>query len=323
MAATFYQAAFAALTRWYGPQRIRALTTLTLAGGLASTVFAPVTAALAGPLGWRHTYLILAATLLLVTAPLHWLALRGTWVPSTAHLIELHHRTHSASETARSKPFILLAVALTMSGFAMYAVVFGLIPLLLDRGLSPTAAALALGLGGLGQTLGRLLYIHLAKHTTAVQRTTMLVLAGGVTTTFIALTPGSIWLLMVAAMAAGAVRGNLTLLQATAVTDRWGATHYARLTAVLTAPVTIAGALAPWAGSALANQLGSYRSLFLALAGVSILATVFTHASRGTERNQRGEAQAAGIKIRHDPSHPRSKSRTDVVEERPSGTVAT
>jgi MFS family permease len=151
----------------------------------------------------------------------------------------------------------------------------------------------------------------------------MLVLAGGVTTTFIALTPGPIWLLMVAAMAAGAVRGNLTLLQATAVTDRWGATHYARLTAVLTAPVTIAGALAPWAGSALANQLGSYRSLFLALAGVSILATVFTHASRGTERNQRGEAQAAGIKIRHDPSHPRSKSRTDVVEERPSGTVAT
>jgi hypothetical protein len=41
MAATFYQPAFAALTRWYGPARIRALTTLTLAGGLASTAFAP------------------------------------------------------------------------------------------------------------------------------------------------------------------------------------------------------------------------------------------------------------------------------------------
>ena len=86
MAATFYQAAFAALTRWYGPGRVRALTTLTLAGGLASTVFAPITAALAGSVGWRHTYLILAVTLLLVALPLHWFALRGPWAsPPTEH----------------------------------------------------------------------------------------------------------------------------------------------------------------------------------------------------------------------------------------------
>ena len=55
MAAVFYQAAFAALTRWYGPRRVRALTTLTLAGGLASTLFAPVTdAAAAAPFLARH-----------------------------------------------------------------------------------------------------------------------------------------------------------------------------------------------------------------------------------------------------------------------------
>jgi len=41
MAAVFYQAAFAALTRWYGPRRVRALTALTLVAGLSSTVFAP------------------------------------------------------------------------------------------------------------------------------------------------------------------------------------------------------------------------------------------------------------------------------------------
>lgn len=51
MAATFYPPAFAALTRWYGPRRVRALTTLTLAAGFASTVFAPLTALLAGTLG--------------------------------------------------------------------------------------------------------------------------------------------------------------------------------------------------------------------------------------------------------------------------------
>jgi len=59
-AATLYPPAFAALTGWYpSTERIRALTTLTLVAGLASTVFAPLTAALLQALSWRTTYLVL------------------------------------------------------------------------------------------------------------------------------------------------------------------------------------------------------------------------------------------------------------------------
>ena len=87
-------------------------------------------------------------------------------------------------------------------------------------------------------------------------------------------------------MAAGTVRGNLTLLQATAVTDRWGTRDYGRLTATLSAPVTIAGALAPWAGSALAGLLGNSSSVFVTLSAISVTATAFAYASgrRGTPR---------------------------------------
>lgn len=49
MAATFYQPAFAALTRWWGSDRIRALTIVTLAGDLAFTTFAPLTATRRAP----------------------------------------------------------------------------------------------------------------------------------------------------------------------------------------------------------------------------------------------------------------------------------
>jgi hypothetical protein len=52
MAATFYQPAFAALTPWWAPDHVRALTIVTLAGGLASTEFAPLTAVLADHLSW-------------------------------------------------------------------------------------------------------------------------------------------------------------------------------------------------------------------------------------------------------------------------------
>nr|WP_234473638.1 MULTISPECIES: hypothetical protein [unclassified Streptomyces] len=61
-----------------GPDHIRALTIVTLTGGLASTVFALLTAALAEHLSWRHTYLVFA-DVLAVTIPAHALALRAPW----------------------------------------------------------------------------------------------------------------------------------------------------------------------------------------------------------------------------------------------------
>ncbi len=93
MAATFYPPAFAALTRWWGPDRIRALTIVTLAGGLASTVFAPLTALLAEHLSWRATYAVLAVVLAVVTIPAHALALRAPWPPA-AHPRPRDGRTH-------------------------------------------------------------------------------------------------------------------------------------------------------------------------------------------------------------------------------------
>lgn len=73
---------------------------------------------------------------------------------------------------------------------------------------------------------------------------------------------------------AGMVRGNLTLLQATALTDRWGATHYGRLSGLLAAPATAAAALAPFVGTVLAAPLGGYGPLFFLLATVSVAAAL-------------------------------------------------
>ncbi|MER5385573.1 MFS transporter [Streptomyces sp. NPDC002688] len=274
MAATFYQPAFAALTRWWGPDRIRALTIVTLAGGLASTVFAPITALLADHLGWRTTYVVLALVLAAVTIPAHALALRTPWPPAPP-------TTTAPSRTpiASSRPFLLLALAFTCSGFAMYAVVFGMVPLMIERGADPATAAWALGLGGAGQTLGRTLYATLSRTTSATARTATLIAAGGATTAALALVHGPIPLLILLAVLAGVVRGNLTLLQATAISDRWGTSHYGRLSGLLSAPATVAAALAPWAGAALAGSLGGYDGLFVALAALSAAAAALALAS--------------------------------------------
>ncbi|MFK0258591.1 MFS transporter [Streptomyces sp. NPDC090445] len=266
MAATFYPPAFAALTRWWAPDHIRALTIVTLAGGLASTVFAPLTAVLADHYSWRTTYAVLAAILAALTIPAHALALRAPWPPAPEGL---HHPAAGPDPAVRSRAFWMLAATFALSAFAMYAAVITLVPLFLERGYTTTQAAWALGLGGAGQTLGRTLYATLARYTGTITRTATLVGLGGLTTAALAFTPSPYALLVVLSVLAGIVRGNLTLLQATAVTDRWGTAHYGRLSGLLGAPAHAAAALAPFAGALLAAPLGGYAPLFALLSAIA------------------------------------------------------
>ena len=271
MSAVFYQTAFAALTRWYGPGRVRALTTLTLVAGLSSTVFAPLTSLLLEHLSWRSTYVVLAGVLAVVTIPLHALALSPPWTPAPEH----DHRDGapaSVRSTVRSPGFLLLSAALTVTAFGLYAASLTLIPLLTGRGLSPTLAATTLGLLGAGQLLGRIGYAPLSAATTPATRAVAIVAASALALALLAAVPGPAPLLVALAVLVGAVRGAGTLLQATVVADRWGSTHYGALSGWFGAPITLATALAPWGGTALAEALGGYPAMLWLLAGLVAVA---------------------------------------------------
>ncbi|GGM92760.1 MFS transporter [Lentzea pudingi] len=273
MAGVFYAPAFAALTRWYGPRRVSALTALTLVAGLASTVFAPLTAVLDDHLGWRGTYLVLAGLVAVTTIPLHLFGLRLPW-PAVEH-----ETAHTPSAVARSKPFLVLVVAMSLAAFSVYAVVINLVPLLTGRGMTTSAAAIALGLGGIGQVLGRLGYARLAAKTSVRTRTLLILLLSALVTTLLGVVPGPALLLITGSVLAGVTRGIFTLVQATAITDRWGAVHYGQLNGLLTAPVMLTAAIAPWAGSALAAVLGGYPAVFVVLGVIGVLAAVLSTAS--------------------------------------------
>lgn len=295
MGAVLYPPAFAALTRWHGPDRVRALTVLTLAGGLASTVFAPATALLSARLDWRDSYLVLAAVLAVITVPAHWFGLRLPWPP--ADPAPSHHTRPAVADdpraVARSRPFLVLAMAFSAAGFAAFAVVIGLVPLLIEQGMDTTTAAVALGLGGAGQVAGRLGYPALARRTAVRTRTVVVLLVMAAATALLGLLTHPV-ALVAAAIGAGTARGVLTLLQATAVTDRWGSTHYGRLTGLLSAPVTVTMAVAPFSAAALAELLGSHATAFLVLAAIATAAAALIPAATPRRcRAQRAEDSTA------------------------------
>jgi MFS family permease len=265
MSATLYAPAFTAITHWARERRVQALTTVTLVAGFASTVFAPLTAVLADRFGWRPTYLILAA-ILSTTIPLHWWGLHAPW-PSPVH----HLPRPTGTRRARHFPvgFGRLLLALTLAAFALSAVVINFVPLQLEHGISTTAAAAALGVGGAGQVAGRLLYGPMLVKLDVRVRTVVTLAAASVTILLLALIHEPLAVIVAVSFAAGTARGVFTLLQATAVSERWGTAGYGWRTAVITGCTATAAALSPWIGNLIASWTGSYGRAFVLFAILS------------------------------------------------------
>ncbi len=164
---------------------------------------------------------------------------------------------------------------MSLGAFATFAVVFATVPLMLERGLDTRTAAIALGLGGLGQVLGRLGYGRLhAWAPNAAWRGAGVLAAAAVSIAAFSAVPGPAGLLLALGLLVGASRGLFTLLQATAVSDRWGASSYGRLNGLLGAPTLMAAAAAPWAVSALAEVMGSDSRVVALLAATVAVAAV-------------------------------------------------
>ncbi|BBG05825.1 MULTISPECIES: MFS transporter [Pseudonocardia] len=274
-AAVLYPPAFAVITRWYGTRRVGPLTTLTLVGGLASTVFAPLVAYLVDQFGWRVSYLLIAGILAVTTVPLHALFLNGRWTATLASRPE-GNPTAAIRTVTRSRQFITLQITMAIATFTLFAVTINIIPMFLERGMSYGTAALALGLIGAGQVVGRVGYPQFARVTSAKTRTGVIFGAGAAGLWALALLPGPVWLLIAVAVLAGAVRGCHTLLQATAVSDRWGTQNFGTINGVFTAPMTFVGAFAPVAGPAVAGLLNGYPMMAAVMALLLTGAAVLT-----------------------------------------------
>jgi MFS family permease len=117
MAANLYDSAFASLGRIFGAGARRPITALTLIGGFASTVSWPATHFLIQAHGWRGTYLVYAALLALISAPLHALAL-----PRSRHETNVKSPREPDNVT-KSLPPHGLPFVLVASAFAAYAFV--------------------------------------------------------------------------------------------------------------------------------------------------------------------------------------------------------
>ncbi|HEX2190593.1 MAG TPA: MFS transporter [Longimicrobiaceae bacterium] len=294
MAAVLYEPAFAVVAAWFRRHRGRALTAVTLAAGLASTIFVPLTTWLVVERGWRSAVLWLAVLLAVLTVAPHAVLLRrrpadlglevdGAPPPETPGAAPAPEPWVPARAAVRSRSFRWLTAAFFLSTLANFAVTVHLVPLLLQRGHGLGLAGAAMAALGLAKLPGRLLLTPLAERWTTpvatiavfgVQLVGLLALAG---------LPGSagVW---VFAVLFGAGDGASTPARAGIVADLFGPREYGRISGVLALFLALARAAAP-VGASLARSAGGGYGAVLWLLGGALAAAglAMRRADRGAE----------------------------------------
>ncbi|HXD96503.1 MAG TPA: MFS transporter [Candidatus Acidoferrum sp.] len=276
MAATLYEPAFAVVVSWFRQGRDRALLTVTLVAGFASTIFMPIEAWLLTRVGWRMALTILAVVLAVITIPIHALVLRRSH-----HATALRDAGGSTSsvpgmtlgQAARTLVFWVLAAAFFVSNFATAAVSVHLIPYLTDRGYSATVAASIIGWMGAMQVPGRMMFVPISVRLGARAMVASVFFGQAVglgSLPFILLIGTALPFIVVM----GASNGMSTLSRATSLAQIFGARHYGAISGAVALGANGARAIGPVGASLLLLGLGAYPSVFWALAASLVCASL-------------------------------------------------
>jgi MFS family permease len=247
MALTLYEAAFATLNRDFGADSRRLISTLTLFGGFASTVFWPLTMRLDALLGWRGTCLAYAAMHVLLCLPLH-LCLGGrskAAAPARASDARGAGNDLELRQALRHPAFWKLALAFAVNALIFSALAVHLIPLLRQLGYGATLAVTLAAQIGPAQVAGRIaerLWFQDAppQH---IGRMAFAALPAGLLAML--LLARQQWAAGLFCLALGASNGVLTIVRGTVPQVLFGRRHYGAIAGAMAGPSLLARAAGP------------------------------------------------------------------------------
>ena len=279
MGAGLYDAAFATLGRLYGLRAPTAIATLTLFGGLASTVCWPLSAFLVSEYGWRGACLIYAGIHLAVVLPLYMFALprepRRHVTTSAPRDGQIHKgRTKGPVPAGSMLVFMLLAATITVSSMISTVVSVHLLSILRAQDIA-LAAAVALGaLVGPAQVGARALEMLIGRYHHPIW--TMVA-----STLFVAIGVGALWgglpIISAALVFYGAGIGIESIARGTLPLALFGVDRYAAIMGRIAMPSLVAQAVSPSLSVSLMERSGASGTL-AALFAFAILDVVLVFA---------------------------------------------
>jgi len=286
MALVLYEAAFATIIREFDTAARKGISTLTLFGGLASTVFWPVTLKLNAWLGWRDTYLLYAALHAGLCLPAHLLLSNRERKPSMAAPSVGVVRS-TLSDAVRHPVFWKLALAFATNAFIFSALSVHLIPLLQRMGHAPGTVVFLATLIGPMQVAGRIGEMVFAGRTQpqSVGKVTFALLPAALGA--LILLGQQEWVVAVFCMLYGLSNGILTIVRGTVLQELFGRENYGAISGALAGPSLVAKAAGPLAMAAmLEGSASAPRALLVLLAFAIASLLLYLAAVRRREQLQ-------------------------------------
>ena len=247
LSATLYTPAFAVVTRRFPSEFRRGIIMMTFLGGLASTVFIPLSSWLIDTWGWRQALVVLGLLQLGVCVPLHAWLLRGA--RRTPRSTRAHPESAPVSVRVflKQSPFWLLSLFMILMMMVTSALPVHLVNLLREAGLPPAWVLAIPASIGVIQVVGRgLLFVferHLDVHT-ANRWIPVLIPLGLCALVFggVSAVPALVFVLLY-----GLGNGLNTIVKGTAFAQYVSRDHVGQLNGLLGVPIALARAAAPWA----------------------------------------------------------------------------
>lgn len=268
MGAGLYDAAFATLGRLFGQSARTHIASVTLFGGLASTLCWPLTTFLLETLGWRGACFAYAAIQLAIILPLYIAALPKN--PPDVGPDPVADRQNGGNRTGGIRfvlIFALLAVTITVASMISTMISVHLMTFLDARGIA-LVAAVALGtIIGPAQLGARLVELFVGKYHHPIW--THIAATGLVAVGLILLWShgAPIWLTL---MFYGAGIGLESIARATVPLVLFETRHYASIMGKLACPSLVIQAAAPAIGAVLIQWRGPNDALGAIVAAASI-----------------------------------------------------
>jgi MFS family permease len=258
-----------AMVQVAGPAARRAISVLTIIGGLASTVFWPLTGALDAAMGWRQTLLIYAAIHLLACAPIHFLVLPRrppVHPPSPGPTV-------ASAEIAPadvSRVYRLLSISLACGAFVFTGVQVHMIEILRGLGHPPAVALLLASLIGPAQ-IGIRFFELVFGHRYSIMRSAVMgsaMLPVGIGLALIAGDGFAVALVFIVAY--GISNGLKAVQRATLPLALFGRAKFGAYMGRLAVPQGIVSASSPPVMAAVMSQFGIPAALWLTLGAATV-----------------------------------------------------
>jgi len=270
MALTLYEPAFAVLSFLYSDGYRKAVTAVTLAGGLASSVFWPLTERIAAGFGWQSALFVFSGVHMMICAPLHWIALPDPGTRTMPVQIAAGNAT-ALRALARKPAFVFLTASFTLNAVVFSIIAIHLIPLLESRGATTREAVWMAALAGPMQVAGRVMDLLFAGHrkVTATGLASLIALAAAL---FGMSWPGSSQAMMLLCIGLyGMANGVMTIVRGVIVVEMFGREYSATISGTLSVPGTLARAAGPWLASLWMGHSLDYSLMAPLLAGAALL----------------------------------------------------